>query len=116
MKTAELIGRELDCWAGRGAGKNNLFVEKGRLLEVSKTGKINPSRWRPSVNWTQGGPIIEKLKPINFYFWEPTNEWSCSWGSGHRWEVGPTALIAAMRCYVASKFGDEVDDSQAHNV
>ncbi len=30
-------------------------------------------------------------------------------GAGGKWGMGPTPLIAAMRCYVASKLGDEVD-------
>jgi hypothetical protein len=28
---------------------------------------------------------------------------------GAEWISGPTPLIAAMRCFVASKLGDEVD-------
>ncbi|WP_420956104.1 phage protein NinX family protein [Burkholderia gladioli] len=27
--------------------------------------------------------------------------------------VGPSALVAAMRCFVAAKFGDEVDHEDA---
>ena len=42
-----------------------------------------------SSSWQRGGPIIEHYAPL---FYE-----------------GPTPLIAAMRCYVASKLGDEVD-------
>jgi len=59
----------------------------------------------PSTDWAQGGPIIEREKM--------TLEWT-----GEDWMAyirhdeeyfGPTPLIAAMRCYVASKMGDEVE-------
>ena len=62
-----------------------------------------------STDWAQGGPIIERegmlIAP------DP-----CGWEARHPGDdgdsteaVGPTPLIAAMRCYVASKLGDEVD-------
>ena len=61
--------------------------------------------WEPSTNWAQGGPIIEREK-ISI-------EWT-----GEDWMTyirhdeecfGPTPLIAAMRCFVASKMGDNID-------
>jgi hypothetical protein len=30
-------------------------------------------------------------------------------GSAHTYGYGPTPLIAAMRCYVASKLGDDIE-------
>ena len=58
-----------------------------------------------STDWAQGGPIIEREKM--------TLEWT-----GEDWMAyirhdeeyfGPTPLVAAMRCYVASKLGDQVE-------
>ena len=70
-------------------------------------------KYSPSTNWSQGGPIIERemLAP------EPlldTNcaliKWRCrNWKGDGSDFYGPTPLIAAMRCFVASKLGDEVD-------
>ena len=58
-----------------------------------------------STNWAQGGPIIEReeisLWTEGYTAWEATSGGCQEWGS--------TPLIAAMRCYVASKLGDEVD-------
>jgi hypothetical protein len=60
---------------------------------------------QPLTDWAQGGPIIEREKM--------TLEWT-----GEDWMAyirhdeeyfGPTPLIAAMRCYVASKLGDQVE-------
>jgi hypothetical protein len=58
-----------------------------------------------STDWAQGGPIIERERI--------TPEWTGEdWMAyiKHDEEVfGSTPLIAAMRCYVASKLGDEVE-------
>mgnify|MGYP002683391514 CR=1 FL=1 len=70
-------------------------------------------KYAPSIDWAQAGPIIERemLAP------EPlldTNcaliKWRCrNWKGDGSDFCGPTPLIAAMRCFVASKLGDEVD-------
>lgn len=63
----------------------------------------------PSTDWAQGGPIIEreKLCPV----WsDALNEWGCSKHEGKFFfGKGATFLIAAMRCFAASKLGDEVE-------
>ena len=60
--------------------------------------------FQPTSDWAQGGPIIEREKL--------TVEWTGEDWMGYIWHdnefFGPTPLIAAMRCYVASKLGDEV--------
>ena len=66
-------------------------------------------------SWAQGGPIIEREKIAVAYQtkddgWEVPN-WA-AWMSlveDRQMVMGETALIAAMRCYVASKIGDEVE-------
>lgn len=59
----------------------------------------------PPTNWSQGGPIIEREKTaIRFVPWD-TWVAECKGYTGE----GTTPLIAAMRCYVASKLGDEVE-------
>ena len=61
--------------------------------------------FKPSTDWSQAGPIIEReiarLEDLGDEGWE-----ACGYGFT---ATGPTPLIAAMRCYVASKLGDEVD-------
>lgn len=62
--------------------------------------------YRPSTDWAQGGPIIEReLISVS----SQTNGHSWAAKGAHNYSYGPTPLIAAMRCYVASKLGDEVD-------
>lgn len=72
--------------------------------------------WEPSTNWAQGGPIIERE---NITLLRIGND--CYAVMGLKYAVtgmnpntitrvlGPTPLIAAMRCYVASKLGDEIN-------
>lgn len=70
---------------------------------------VNGRQWTPSSTWSQGGPIIEQEQ---ISVWARGDEWAAESfipnHQGHE-ETGPTALIAAMRCYVASKLGNEVD-------
>jgi hypothetical protein len=69
--------------------------------------------FNPSTDWAQGGPIIEREGITVIHIgedWEDT--WQARKGDGH-WQGylsgGQTPLIAAMRCYVASTLGVEVD-------
>lgn len=68
---------------------------------------------RYSTDWAQGGPIIER-EGISTVSQGDGHEWIASlWDykieDWHLHTTGPTPLIAAMRCFVASKLGDEVD-------
>ena len=99
MKTNDLDGDALDWAVAKCMGHADETIF--RRLKPDEEG------WciAYSTDWAQGGPIIE---------WEKiTLEWT-----GEGWNAyirhddeypdGPTPLIAAMRCYVASKLGDEI--------
>ena len=74
--------------------------------------------YSPSINWAQGGPIIE-LEEITLAWGKDTEDWWACVGDSRRFDtdtpdgvttfVDPQPLIAAMRCYVASKLGDDVE-------
>ena len=108
-KTSELTEAALD-WA---VAKCEGFIN-GDDLDI---GFIREGGYAPSTDWTQGGPIIEReLISTSREFSEFTKgyEWAAWTPAPIRDEAeafgyGPTPLIAAMRCYVASKLGDEVD-------
>jgi len=113
MKTSELISPALDWAVAKCEGLE--FVEyKNKTIYVNKycplTGDFEVQYgFKPSVYWNQGGPIIEREKIVvapynnqNWHAWPFSNFDSDS-------ITGTTPLIAAMRCYVASKLGDEVD-------
>jgi hypothetical protein len=72
--------------------------------------------YQPSVDWSQGSPIIER-EQITLHCQESTPPrmlpalWSAELphaGRVYRGQ-GPTKLIAAMRAYVSSRYGDEID-------
>jgi len=63
--------------------------------------------YSPPTNWSQGGPIIEReMITVGPAEHEGFMAWGWPKAAGY-W--GDSPLIAAMRCYVISKLGDEVD-------
>ena len=125
MRVSELTGHALN-WAVAMAEGDKVFRPKlGRPDDWDKEAyceRGEDDRWvvrvenpnlawfvdwtyNPSASWMQGGPIIGRER-INL--WNEGYEWEASlYGKHIVW--GETALIAAMRCYVASKLGDEVE-------
>ena len=109
MLVSELEGAQMDCWVAKAQGIDDIkFNFEGRVLVPEN--KSWTAIYSPSTNWAQGGPIIEReIAHITRH--GPTRWSALANGSapGH----GSTPLIAAMRAYVASKFGDEVPDEAA---
>ena len=77
--------------------------------------------WLPdySTDWASGGTIIEREEiSISREFSSGRIEWA-AWApapfrdDAEAFGYGETPLIAAMRCYVASKLGDEVQITEA---
>lgn len=67
-----------------------------------------------STDWAQGGPIIEREDcwPSRYYGAAQSRGkvyQASAYNGSSAYAQGPTPLIAAMRCYVASKLGDTVD-------
>ena len=100
MKVSNLLGAKLDFFVAKANGDfpSPLDHKRYYILDYSS-------------DWSEGGKIIErehiKLKAGTFEKWKadlkvPYHKYSME---------GPTALIAAMRAFVASRFGTEVDDS-----
>ena len=113
VKTSELIDAALDWAVAKCEGKNGVLHDDGitRCIVIAAPSGVYKGTWRPSLNWAQGGPIIEREGIGSFHyihgFHGPT--WSASIGSGGFQQDGPNPLIAAMRCFVSSKLGDTVD-------
>jgi hypothetical protein len=124
MKTSELTGAALD-WA---VAKYEGYFDMGMasvhdgVADVFYFGEA----WTPSTDWSQGGPIIEResifvLREQSGFkgrrLWAATSGASKAIGLNDdsvklyrdAFYFGPAPLIAAMRCYVASKLGDEVE-------
>lgn len=100
MKTSELTGAALDWAVAKCEGV--LSYDDDRLCFVTEHGQD----FEPSADWAQGGPIIERwmiqIKENGYGYW------FAKIGKG-KFMRGQTPLIAAMRCYVISKLGDNID-------
>ena len=103
IKTADLIGPALDWAVAKCEGKVHGY--KHQLVDDCRD--VIP--YTPSVDWSQGGPIIERGN-IDLISPTPSDPlWQAmQWRFAHG-AKGPTPLIAAMRCFVAAHLGDEVD-------
>lgn len=109
VKTSELIGHALG-WAVAEClylGKVKLFkieVIRGGVYRVPVTPHAKGGWFR--LDWNVCGPIIER-EVESLYEHKPLECWAAKSKQGDL-RYGPTPLIAAMRCYVASKLGDTV--------
>ena len=133
VKTAELTGLALDWAVAQCEGYTGLHKIAGRRPHEPQLGIWPPRKeygvmdlWELSysTDWAQGGPIIEREK---IGFWWAThckdddgieygNHWYAEMGctadnADKTYDIatGPTPLITAMRCYVASKLGDDIN-------
>jgi hypothetical protein len=107
IKTSELTGAALD-WAvakceGIDYGKDDVRFRGAYARKYS-------------TDWAQAGVIIEResmgLWWATHYVDEGVeygNHWYAEDKNGDGVRTGPTPLVAAMRCYVASKLGDTVE-------
>ena len=125
MKTSELTKHALN-WAVAQAEGDKVFRPRlGRPDNWDKEAYLkdgSDDRWvvrvenptlayfvdwtyNPCGSWWQGGPIIERerieLEHDGFTWWARIK-------ADEEYQ-GTTPLIAAMRCYVASKLGDDIE-------
>lgn len=122
VKTSELIGDALDYAVAKCEGATDFdydgmacwFLLRGKVYVLSS----GTMAYSPSTNWAQGGPIIERESIDTFTEKKSYHDsWLASVARYQNakklvgWRIhqyGPAPLIAAMRCYVASKLGDAV--------
>ena len=121
VSTSELAGAALDWAVAKCEGVRTVLARYEHTMtgvcvldaELVEMGTDGPQELRYSRDWAQGGPIIER-EGISTEFDKAgfKDSW-VAYKLGVPYEdnpeSGPTPLIAAMRCYVASKLGDEVD-------
>lgn len=107
IKTSELIGPAID-WAVAKAEKAIMAEHGFSESDFFKAVRVG-SGFHYSTDWSQGGPIIEREGFSVEPFKDRADGWRCLDFRQDNAEGGSTPLIAAMRCYVASKLGDEVD-------
>ena len=113
IKTSELTGAALDWAVAKCEGPNSVaacYYDEDDLPMCRD--EAPHMEWQPSTDWAQGGPIIERTgiatSPHDTLGWAAFQSHTAIDGVIYKDYFGPTPLISAMRCYVASKLGDEV--------
>ena len=103
MKTSELTGAALDWAVEIASGGYPQWNTEWEMFYAA-----NGAEMHYSTDWAQGGPIIEREHietsrggAYAEHFWKATRNLNTAFGT--------TPLVAAMRCFVASKLGDTVD-------
>jgi hypothetical protein len=79
-------------------------------MRAQITANLTTDMEAPSIqpqDWALGGPIIEREGITVRRYTDAL--WDASIGRLDYVADGPTPLVAAMRCYVISKLGDEVE-------
>ena len=118
VETSKLIDHALDWAAAKCEGAKAAPIKSGGPVHLFLKIGFSPLPYCPSTNWAQGGPIIER-ESIDTFTEKKSypDSWLASVARYQNakklvgWRIhqyGPTPLIAAMRCYVASKLGDTV--------
>ncbi len=115
LKTSELRGAALDWAVAKCETDDTLAVyfDEDTGEPLCHDDWQDNQEFKPSTNWAQGGPIIER-ESISVTFYIKYGDWIAT-ALGRTPEgraIGYfdySPLIAAMRCFVASKLGDEVE-------
>ena len=112
MKTSDLTGPALD-WAVAKLEGWAQSDDDGFWRRVTHKRAYAPEY---SKQWMWGGPIIEReeirfgaLHAVQLEADPNLGKWCADLEDNMFEHTGPTPLIAAMRCYVASRLGDEVN-------
>lgn len=120
-KVSELEGHELNCWVAKALGYTSGYGYGDHAwLDEQDEFVSTKYKWRPSNDWSQCGPLIEKFK-INLLDNEQDGTWSAliyrkiTLYNGIPYMdniigVGSTVFVAICRAVVENKFGEEVDD------
>jgi hypothetical protein len=121
MKPSELTGAQLDWAVVKCEGGTDFWYDTIATYWIKLDGKDRAlskgwsQSFTPSTDWAQGGPIIERemidLQCWSFHSmpWKASIDGGTDAGIALYVEHGTTPLVAAMRCFVASKLGDNID-------
>ena len=102
VKTCELIGSALDWAVAKSEGDEHWTSDRNPDWFAWRM-----RNWKPSTEWAQCGPLIEKYKVVI-----ETDDASIYWARlppyNSLFKSGSDHLVAACRAIVAAKLGDTV--------
>lgn len=121
MKVSKMEGARLAYWVACVENWPSLFWSDGKRMTQEEWMNTFPE----PLGWPTVGPILaQMIESGEFCIWEYEGTVTMrnydpemvpckrpiNWGQPEICGEGPTLLIAAMRAYVASKFGDDVTE------
>ncbi len=111
IETSELSGNALD-WAVGVASGLNVRIISNRVVVGSVVNEIPDAYYyTPSTNWSIGGEIIARERIDICHHFVTGQVTAIVWFPKQFSMTGDASavLVVAMRCYVASKLGEEVN-------
>ena len=114
IKTSELTGAALNWVCAIADGKKPRLQRNDDRSLFKQPVYEDDTMWQLDYTaWGRAGPIIERER-IDLMHAHPESSNArmgvhCTAHLNGSYFDGPTPLIAAMRCFVASKLGDEVE-------
>lgn len=108
---SELSGAELDYWVASAEGKDAKIENDRCYVAFYEHGKKCFYVYSPTVNPAQGWPIIEREKVSSIFSKKDQIWYSVIDKLPLTQQEGENSLIAAMRCRVASVYGETVGDN-----
>lgn len=108
VKVNEAPLKVLDWAVARAEGFDAQLREKKRIALIDKNKNTLLREYSPTTDWSYGGPILAREKIALMYHDDDTVS-AIVFRKQTQSSQGPTALIAAMRCYVISKMGEEIE-------
>ena len=125
IKVSEASGAVLDwmvakCEGYQAEGRVFLYGEPSKHVRIANQCGMEHTHHYSfealfSTDWAQGGPIIERAGiSLTQQAHEPGLWWASfcgalDFGQHNNAQYATTPLIAAMRCYVSSRLGDDVE-------
>jgi hypothetical protein len=124
LRVWEFRGAQLDLLVAQASGMQDARIVDGVCMIAGSRGGQTPSsswiRYRPSMSWDDGGPILER-ESISVWRYPNLDSWHACMDfdfvrdeglKAQYYSQGPTPLIAAMRCFVASKLWEDAQENE----
>lgn len=117
IKTAKLTGAALDWAVAECAGelyRADYYLHESTGAFMLEHGEVSVL-YSPSTKWAQGGPILTRERISRTI--DHSGLWIAYWTDGYtegdegkKWmQCDRSELVAGLRCFVASKLGEEVE-------
>jgi hypothetical protein len=119
MNVADLNGVALDYWVARSLHdfvREIYFTDSGETVSIrgNERGRPWDGRFTPSRSWEAAATVLERVRRLEVEERADGDAARCvaQFQGGHRTAEGrgDSLRVAVLRAFVASRFGDSVDD------